>query len=256
MSEPDNQINPDPEVAAKADSKTEPKAVIVERMFSRIVRRYDLMNGLMTFGLDRRWRRLAVQVAQVERYDVALDLATGTGELAFELARAGASRVVGLDLTEGMLEVARKKAISSPHRDKIEFVRGDALSLPFDDNSFNVVTVGWGLRNVEDLSLALREAHRVLKPGGRLACVEMSHSPVLPVRIIFKPYFEIILPIIGGLVSGDYAAYRYLPESVRGFPDAPKLSRLFFEVGFRQVRHRYLGLGAVALHVGTKTGSA
>ena len=217
-------------------------------MFSRIVPRYDLMNALMTFGLDRSWRRIAAREADVDSDTVALDLACGTGDLALELATAGAGRVVGVDFCPEMLAVARQK-IERAGASSVELVEADALRLPFASATFDVVTVGFGLRNFADVPAGLAEIARVLKPGGRLVCLEMTHPPFEPFGWLFRPYFHFVVPLVGGLVSGDHAAYRYLPRSVERFPDAIGLAGLCRTAGFGAIRYRYLALGAVALHV-------
>jgi demethylmenaquinone methyltransferase/2-methoxy-6-polyprenyl-1,4-benzoquinol methylase len=220
-------------------------------MFSRIVSRYDLMNTLMTFGQDRRWRELTVDGAALPPGGRALDVATGTGELAFALARRGASLVVGLDFAPAMVGAARKKAadlgISS-----VEFVVGDVLALPFEKDVFDAVTVGFGLRNVADLPLALREIHRVLRAGGRLACLELTHSPVRPFALAARPYFFGVVPILGGVIAGSREAYTYLPESVERFPEASRLAEMMREAGFEQAGYRLLNLGTIAVHVAVK----
>ena len=226
-------------------------AATVRRMFSRIVPRYDLMNALMTFGLDRRWRRLAAAAALPTADERALDLACGTGDLAITLASTGAARVVAVDFCVEMIEVACQKAATLPSG-RVEFVVGDGLSLPFADGAFESVTIGFGLRNFADVPAGLAEIARVIRPGGRLVCLEMTHPPFRPLNLLFRPYLHWIVPVLGGFVSGDFAAYRYLPRSVDRFPDAPALADLLRAAGFADVAYRYLGLGAVALHVAAR----
>jgi demethylmenaquinone methyltransferase/2-methoxy-6-polyprenyl-1,4-benzoquinol methylase len=215
-------------------------------MFGRIVPRYDLMNRLMTMGMDGRWRRLAAQAAQPAG-GVALDLATGTGDLALELRAQGARWVIGADYSEPMLVAARAKL-----RDRgatgIELVLADALDLPFADESFDCVTSGFLLRNVVDLPRALREMRRVLRPGGRAVSLELSHMRPGPLASAFDAYFQHVVPWVGGVISGDRMAYRYLPASLAAFPDAQRLGALFREAGFAEVTWRRLALGSVAIH--------
>ena len=239
-----------------ADLDGEGKARQVADMFTRIVPRYDLMNTLMTFGLDASWRKLTVaSVLPADPAELseatALDVAAGTGELTFALSRAGVKAAVGLDFTPAMVEAARAKA-ERRGDERVSFVVGDALALPFADESFDAATVGFGLRNVADLPRAIVEMRRVLRPGGLMACLEMTHPPSVLVRWAFRPFFHGLVPLIGGLVSGDPAAYRYLPESVERFPNARDLARLMTEAGLTRVRYRYLGLGTVALHLAEK----
>ena len=231
----------------------EARARYVGTMFARIVQSYDLMNTLMTFGLDRSWRDAAADATLLRPGGLALDVACGTGELAFALVRAGARLAIGLDFTPEMLEAARAKE-DRPGATRTLFVAGDALHLPFPNDAFDAATVGFGLRNFADLPRALAELRRVVKPGGRVVSLEMTHTPFPVVALLFWPYFHLLVPLIGRLVSGDPGAYRYLPASVGSFPSASELARLMHTAGLREVRYRYLGLGTVAIHVGVKAG--
>ena len=213
----------------------------VRTMFDRIAPVYDLMNRVMTAGLDRRWR--AVTVEQVVRPgDRVLDACCGTGDLAVAARRAGAGAVVGLDFAERMLERARRKEPS------IEWVRGDVLALPFDDGSFDAATVGFGVRNVEDLEAGLRELRRVLRPGGRLGVLEIT-TPRGILAPFYRLWFDRVIPVLGRLLPGG-DAYTYLPASVRRFPRPEDLAALLRRCGFDGVRFRVFAGGIVALHVG------
>jgi demethylmenaquinone methyltransferase / 2-methoxy-6-polyprenyl-1,4-benzoquinol methylase len=229
----------------------EARARYVEAMFARIVPRYDLMNSLMTFGQDRRWRELTVDGVCLRPGGRALDVATGTGELALALARRGASEVVGLDFTPGMLVAAREKA-AALGIDTVRFVAGDALALPFEADAFDAATVGFGLRNVADLPRALSEMRRCLRPGGRMACLELTHSPVVPFALASRPFFYGVVPLLGGIIAGNREAYTYLPESVERFPNARRLAAMTRAAGFREAGYRLLNFGTVAIHVGVK----
>ena len=213
----------------------------VRRMFDRIAPVYDVMNRVMTAGLDQRWRRVTVSEA-VRPGDRTLDACCGTGDLAVAAREHGAA-VVGLDFSERMLERARRKAPG------IEFVRGDMLALPFDDGSFDSATVGFGVRNVEDLALGLRELRRVLRPGGRVGILEIT-TPRGRLAPFYRVWFDRVVPALGKVLPGG-SAYTYLPASVRRFPDADALARLLEESGFGEVRYRTFAGGIVALHVGT-----
>ncbi len=226
------------------------KSERVRAMFARIVPRYDLMNALMTGGLDRRWRDAAASAA-VPAGRLALDVGAGTGDLAFALVRAGAARVVGVDFCEEMLVVARAKARALGLERVTSFIVADALKLPFPDRSFDCVTSAFLLRNVASLRDALAEMTRTLKPGGRLVCLEITHPPE-PFASIFGLYFRHVIPLLGTLVTGEGAAYRYLPASLAPLPDARRLAMLLAEAGLADVSYRRLGLGTVALHVGTR----
>jgi len=220
------------------------EAQAVRGMFDRIAPVYDAMNRVMTAGLDRRWRRLAAQEV-VWPGDRVLDACCGTGDLAVEAERRGGV-VVGLDFSERMLERARRKSGS------IEWVQGDALALPFADGEFDAVTVGFGVRNFEDLGRGLSELGRVLRPGGRIAVLEITRPRGL-LRPFFRLWFDVLVPAAGKVLPGG-KAYTYLPASVRRFPGADDLTELLERAGFRAVSYRLLGGGIVALHTAT-TGS-
>jgi demethylmenaquinone methyltransferase/2-methoxy-6-polyprenyl-1,4-benzoquinol methylase len=221
-------------------------------MFAGIAGRYDLLNHLLSGNVDKRWRRLVARELQGSLTEGArvLDVACGTGDLSLTLAGAGHARVIGLDFCRPMLEVARDKAANGPRR--IPFVEGDALRLPFADESFEAVTIAFGLRNLAGVAEGLDELGRVLKPGGRLAILEFS-TPVVPgFRSLFRFYFTRVLPRVGGWISGSRGAYEYLPDSVSKFPDQQRLAALMREAGFAEVGYRNLTGGIAALHTGTR----
>ena len=213
----------------------------VQRMFDRIAPVYDAMNRVMTLGLDQRWRRATVRAA-VHEGDHVLDACCGTGDLAVAAWKAGAGHVVGLDFSERMLERARRKA------SELEWVQGDVLALPFDDASFDSATVGFGVRNVEDLEAGLRELRRVLRPGGRLGILELT-TPRGALAPFYRVWFDRIVPLLGKVLPGG-AAYTYLPASVRRFPGPVALVELLEQTGFADVRYRLFAGSIVALHVG------
>lgn len=223
-------------------------------MFGSIAPRYDLMNRLMTLGLDHRWRLMAAREAGLRPGESALDACCGTGDLAFSLADTCPScEIIGLDLTPAMLDCARDKAaarrrkgLPAPH----EFMVGDVLDLPFKEGRFAAVTVGWGIRNVPDVAAAFREMVRVTRPGGRVVCLESTQAPPGPGRHLHDLWTGRVVPLLGRLVSGDPWAYAYLPASVAAFPPARELAAIMAGAGLRDVRYRRLALGAVALHVG------
>jgi demethylmenaquinone methyltransferase/2-methoxy-6-polyprenyl-1,4-benzoquinol methylase len=215
----------------------------VRGMFDRIAPVYDVMNRVMTAGLDRSWRRLAVE-AVIQPGDRVLDACCGTGDLAVAAEREGGI-VTGLDFSPRMLERARRKS------ETVTWIEGDLLELPFEDGSFDAATVGFGVRNVADLEAGLAELRRVLRSGGRLAILEIT-QPRGVLRPFFSLWFERIVPLLGKVLPGG-KAYTYLPASVRRFPGAEELAALLERQGFEQVRFRLLGGSIVALHTGVRT---
>lgn len=239
--------NPLPILGEGAGAIADPGTV--RAMFDRIVPRYDLMNHLMTVGMDVRWRGMVARRAAAMGGRV-LDVATGTGDVAFAMRAAGAREVVGLDFSPEMIAAAGAKA-RTRHTD-IDFVIGDAMHLPFADGVFDACTVSFGLRNTPDYAAAIAEMTRVLRPGGRFICLEMTplRTPVL--GRLFSLYFERIVPIVGGVLSGDYTAYRYLPKSVAAFPASTQLVMLMRNAGLTNTHVTLLGGGTVAIHTGVK----
>jgi len=225
----------------------------IQAMFGGISSRYDLMNHLMTAGLDRGWRRVAAAQTVLAPFTRVLDACCGTGDLAFTLADMyPASEVTGLDFTEAMLERARAKAAARERRGLRAplFVRGDLLALPFADAEFAAVTVGWGVRNVPDVARAFAEMRRVTRPGGRVVCLESTQPPHGPGGSFHLVWTGRVVPLLGRLVTGDPDAYAYLPASVEAFPRARGLAAIMSRAGLVRVRYRRFGFGAVAIHVG------
>jgi demethylmenaquinone methyltransferase/2-methoxy-6-polyprenyl-1,4-benzoquinol methylase len=226
----------------------------IEAMFGGIAPRYDLMNRIMTAGLDGRWRRMAARQAALGHGDRALDACCGTGDLTFALAGACPDcEVTGLDFTPAMIGRAREKAAARERRglpSAHAFVAGDLLDLPFADGEFAAVTVGWGVRNVPDVPRAFREMARVTRPGGRVVCLESTRPPRGASRRFHEVWLGRVVPLLGRLVTGDPSAYSYLPASVAAFPCADELAAVMAGAGLTRVRYRRLGFGAVALHVG------
>ena len=217
----------------------------VRAMFDRIARVYDRMNAVMTGGMDERWRRRAADLAALRPGDRALDVATGTGDLAVELERrTGPGGVVGVDFAEAMLEIARRKAPG------ITFEAGNALDLPYGDGEFAATTVGFGARNFSDLRAGLAEMARVTRPGGRVVVLEITTPQRPPLSWFFRLWFDRLVPALGRL-AGDADAYGYLPSSVRRFPGPPELARQLAGVGLVDVRWVLTAGGIIAIHVGT-----
>jgi demethylmenaquinone methyltransferase / 2-methoxy-6-polyprenyl-1,4-benzoquinol methylase len=215
----------------------------VQAMFDRIARVYDRMNAVMTAGLDRRWRERAADLARVGPRDRALDVATGTGDLAIALARRG-GEVVGSDFSEGMLERARAK---SP---QVRWEQANALALPYDDDAFDAATVGFGARNFSELERGIAEMARVVRPGGRVVVLEITTPTKPPLSTFFSLWFDRIVPLLGR-VTGENQAYSYLPNSVKRFPGPRELGAVMAGAGLRDVRWILTAGGIIALHSGT-----
>jgi demethylmenaquinone methyltransferase/2-methoxy-6-polyprenyl-1,4-benzoquinol methylase len=217
----------------------------VRAMFDRIAGVYDLMNSVMTAGLHHRWRARAADMAALEPGDRALDVATGTGDLAIELSRrvGPEGEVVGSDFSEGMLDLARRKA------PELRFEHGNALALPYDDDSFDAATVGFGARNFSDLPQGLREMARVVRSGGRVVILEITTPERPPLSLFFRLWFDRVVPLLGRF-AGDSEAYSYLPSSVRRFPNARGLGAAMTAVGMVDVRWLLTAGGIIAIHVG------
>ncbi len=227
--------------------KTSQEPEKIRAMFGSIAGRYDVLNRVMSARLDVGWRRRTARQA-IEPGDTKfLDVACGTGDLTLDLAAAAGegAQVIGLDFTPEMLRLAKDKQPS------ISWVEGDGMNLPFPDDTFDVLTIGFGLRNMISYEGGLREMRRVLRPGGRLAVLECSHPEGLFMRTVYMPYFKHILPRIGATLSRQ-SAYKYLQESVLEFPDRRELAAMMSDCGFSEVRHEPLTFGAVALHIGRK----
>ncbi len=230
-----------------------PQKEKIQQMFDGIAPDYDRLNHLMSLGVDRSWRRRALrEIVEPERAQAILDIACGTGD--FSLAIAGRmhpdSRITGLDLSEGMLAVMRDKVAKAGLQDRIGCGQGDSEAMPFADASFDVVTIAFGIRNFAHREAALREIRRVLKPGGRLVILELSVPENRILRWGYNLYFKHFVPWIGGLVSGDRAAYTYLPASVQAFPGRREWTATMSRCGYAQVRHKAFTLGLCRMYVG------
>jgi demethylmenaquinone methyltransferase/2-methoxy-6-polyprenyl-1,4-benzoquinol methylase len=230
--------------------EADPFAGQVNRMFDRIAGVYDRMNHAMTAGLDRRWRERAVDRLGPLDGARALDVCCGTGDLALELGRrvGPGGSVVGCDFSEPMLDIAREKGAGAGN---VRFEWADALALPYDDATFDAVTVGFGVRNFADLDRGLTELARVLKPGGRLAILEITQPHRPPLSWFFALWFDRVVPLLGTL-AGDRDAYSYLPESVKRFPLPPELAARMQAAGLGEIRYLVLAGGIIAIHLGTR----
>ncbi len=232
--------------------KDQGKKEQVAEMFNNISKRYDLLNHTLSLGIDILWRKKAVRMLKPFAPKVILDIATGTGDFAIESSRLKPTKIYGVDISKGMLEVGRKK-IKAKKLDKlIEMQLGDSEDLAFKDNFFDAVIVAFGVRNYENLELGLSEMYRVMKPGGHVVIIEFSKPSKFPVKQLYNFYFKAILPTIGKMVSKDKSAYTYLPESVSAFPYGTKFLEIMNNVGFTETKAIPLSLGISSIYWGSK----
>lgn len=231
-------------------STAETKAPYVRRLFHTIADRYDLITRLLSFGLDRRWKRRLADLAGVQPGAAVLDLACGTGDIAFELARRGA-RVTGLDITHRMLQLARARA-GVPG---VRFVAGDMMALPFPDRSFDLVTTGYGVRNVPRIEPALAEIGRVLRPGGQLLSLDFDRPSNPVVRAVYLSYLTLVGSALGWTLHGDPDTYRYIPESIRRYPGAAAVSAMLRRDGFEAARELPVLGGLLAINIASRSSS-
>jgi demethylmenaquinone methyltransferase/2-methoxy-6-polyprenyl-1,4-benzoquinol methylase len=225
------------------------KAGLVHGVFTNVASKYDVMNDVMSMGIHRLWKDAMMDWLAPRPGQRLLDVAGGTGDISFRfLKRAPGATAVVLDMTESMLVEGRKRAEAAQMEDSLDWVVGDAMALPFKDNSFDVYTISFGIRNVTRIEDALSEAYRVLRPGGRLMVLEFSQLPNAAMQWLYDRYSFNVIPRMGQLVAHDRDSYQYLVESIRNFPDQETFARMIREAGFGQVKYRNLSLGIAALH--------
>lgn len=232
------------DVASKKDQ--------VATMFNNISDRYDFLNHFLSIGIDVIWRKKAIKLLQEFQPKNVLDVATGTGDFAIEALKLKPEKIIGVDISDGMLEVGRKKMIRKGYSEIIQMIQGDSENLPFEENKFDAAIVAFGVRNFENLEKGLTEIKRVLKPGGKLVVLEFSKPKRFPFKQIYMLYFKVVLPLIGSIISKDKSAYTYLPESVDAFPDGLKFTQILTQVGFNNTTCKPLTFGISSLYTGSK----
>lgn len=224
----------------------------VAKMFDNISHRYDFLNHLLSLGIDKGWRKKAINLLKPHQPKIMLDVATGTGDFALQALDLNPDKIIGIDISEGMLEVGRKKIAKLNLTRQIELQSGDSENLAFPENKFDAVTVAFGVRNFENLVQGLTEIRRVLKPGGMLVVLEFSRPRRFPFKQIYNFYFKAILPRIGSLVSKDKSAYTYLPESVQAFPDGEAFQDILRSIGFKDTACKTLTFGISTIYSARK----
>lgn len=224
----------------------------VAQMFDNISARYDFLNHLLSLSIDKGWRKKVVKLVKAEKPQQVLDVATGTADLAIALEKSHPQHITGIDISNGMLEVGRKKVAKKNLTELITLEQADSENLPFDDNHFDAITVAFGVRNFEDLEKGLREMQRVLKPGGKLLVLEFSQPQKFPFKQVYNFYFKNILPGLGKLISNDSSAYTYLPESVGAFPFGEKFTGIMEKCGYTRTRFTPVTFGVATIYEGTK----
>lgn len=224
----------------------------VAKMFDNISHKYDFLNHFLSLGIDKGWRKKAINILKPLQPKQMLDVATGTGDFAIEALKLNPVKITGIDISAGMLEMGQKKIVSRGLSDKIELLLGDSENLPFADHFFDAVTVAFGVRNFENLEKGLKEINRVLKPGGMIVVLEFSKPRKFPFKTLYNFYFKFVLPRVGRLISNDKAAYTYLPESVAAFPDGEDFLNVLRKVGFNQTQCRALTFGISSIYTGVK----
>jgi demethylmenaquinone methyltransferase / 2-methoxy-6-polyprenyl-1,4-benzoquinol methylase len=221
-------------------------------MFDHIAPNYDFLNHFLSFGIDKMWRKTAVNMLSADKPKVILDIATGTADFAIATIRLHPTRVVGIDISEKMLKVGREKLREKNLENKIQLMKCDSEALPFEDESYDAVTVAFGVRNFEHLQVGLKEIYRVLKPNGNVVILEFSKPNRFPVNVLYKLYSKTILPLSGKIIANDKAAYTYLPESINQFPSGYKFLSELQLAGFKENIFKPLTFGIATVYKGTK----
>ena len=234
----------------QSDSK--PKEEFVHDVFESIAHKYDVMNDILSFRRHKAWRKFTMKKMNMLQGDSAIDLCCGTCDWTISMAQASGGSITGLDFSENMLAVGKSKVEQQSLNEVITLVQGNAMALPFDDNTFDYATIGFGLRNVPDLKQVLSEMKRVVKPGGMVVCLELSKPTWQPFKGLYYFYFKNLLPMLGKIFAKRYEQYKWLPDSLVQFPGREELLQIFQETGLKQVQAYPLTGGIAALHIGTK----
>ncbi len=225
----------------------------VEQMFDNIAPTYDSLNHTLSWGIDKSWRQKAVNIVKGFQPDTILDIATGTGDFAILMGKQICpDQITGIDISEGMMQIARKKVEKEGLTSMIRFAKEDCTALSFSDDSFDAATVAFGVRNFEELDKALREIHRILKENGHLIILELSTPKSFPIKQLFRIYSKVALPLIGKLISKDRSAYTYLPKTIQAFPQGEIMKGIIATAGFREVSFKRLTMGICTLYTATK----
>lgn len=234
------------------ENSSKDKRAQVEDMFDNIAPKYDFLNHSLTFGIDKIWRRKAIKTAAENSPSTILDIAAGTGDFSILEAESTTAEITAIDISQNMLDIAIKKAEKKGLSERIKFLKADSLDMPFENDSFEAATVGFGVRNFVDIPKGLKEIYRVLKPGGRLVILELSEPPNKTVKAGYSFYFHKVLPFWGRLISKDGEAYKYLPKSVDNFPYGERFLTLMNDAGFKNTTLKWLTLGLSAIYTGEK----
>jgi demethylmenaquinone methyltransferase / 2-methoxy-6-polyprenyl-1,4-benzoquinol methylase len=232
--------------------QTTSKKEQVATMFNSIAHRYDFLNQLLSLGIHKGWRKKSIQLLQSQHPKTVLDIATGTADFAIEAMRLKPEKVVGVDISSGMLELGKKKIEKLGLQQTIELKLADSENLPFADNTFDAITVGFGVRNFENLEKGIQDMHRVLKPGGKMIILEFSKPRTIIIKQLYTFYFKYVTPFIGKIFSKDNSAYRYLPESVKAFPDGEDFLNILKKAGQKEAKAIPLTFGIASIYSSIK----
>ena len=242
-----------PQESIKPYNEDEKKSVQVERMFDNIAPAYDQLNHTLSWGIDKSWRKRAINWLKPFQPQRMMDVATGTGDFAIQACRVlNPKELIGTDISEGMMNVGRQKVKDAGLEGRISFAKEDCTALTFPDNRFDAITVAFGVRNFEDLDKGLREIHRVLDDNGKLVILELSEPDWFPMKQLYALYSKVVIPTLGKLLSKDRSAYTYLPQSIKAFPQGEVMKEIILKAGFSEAHFKRLTLGICTLYTATK----